>query len=66
VTGPIQFDVQCKCSTAASGRKTIQVYDEGLRPGNRDIECCFNSVLLQVLLLIVMCVVYALTLLSFH
>ena len=46
--------------------KTIQVYDEGLRPGNRDIECCFNSVLLQVLLLIVMCVVYALTLLSFH
>ena len=46
--------------------KTIHVYDEGLRPGNRDIECYFISVLLQMLLLIVMCVVYMLTLLSFH
>ena len=46
--------------------KTIIVEDEGLRPGNRDIECYFISVLVQVLLLIVRCVVYVLTLLSFH
>ena len=45
--------------------KTIVVKDEAVRQAI-DIDCCLFFVVLQVLLLIVPCFVYLLTLLSFH
>ena len=65
ICNPQIFIHACVTMSRMAFPKTIVVEDEAVRQAI-DIDCYFFFVLLQVLLLIVPCFVYLLTLLSFH